>query len=51
MKWLYILYSDVDECARNTHDCHHFAYCYNNVGSYECRCQAGYTGDGRGLSK
>ena len=26
--------------------CHTFATCYNQPGSYECRCKEGYRGDG-----
>jgi hypothetical protein len=40
-------YLDIDECALNTHTCHENATCVNNIGSYECVCNQGYTGDGR----
>ncbi|XP_072017956.1 uncharacterized protein [Amphiura filiformis] len=38
---------DVNECLTGAHDCHRFATCYNTVGSYECRCNNDYLGDGR----
>lgn len=36
--------ADVDECSENR--CHPSATCYNTPGSFSCRCQAGYHGDG-----
>lgn len=36
--------ADVDECAENR--CHPSATCYNTPGSFSCRCQPGYHGDG-----
>ena len=36
---------DVDECDI-TGSCHEDANCANNVGSYECTCKEGYSGDG-----
>merc|ERR1712003_97549 len=35
------------ECEAETHDCHADATCTNNSGSYECECNAGFTGDGK----
>ena len=39
--------ADVDECARNIHNCEHT--CENTIGSFLCGCNAGYelTSDGR----
>lgn len=34
----------MDECAENP--CHPAATCYNTPGSFSCRCQPGYEGDG-----
>ena len=36
----------VNECEAGTADCHDNAYCTNIVGSYNCTCQPGYTGNG-----
>lgn len=33
--------ADVDECRRRPHPCPH-GHCENSVGSYSCRCWAGY---------
>merc|ERR1712176_1595115 len=38
---------DMGECEAETHDCHADATCTNNSGSYECECNAGFTGDGK----
>ena len=37
---------DIDECEANTHKCTRYSTCSNTYGSYECRCDKGYTGDG-----
>ena len=38
---------DIDECAANdTHDCHTYADCINNNGSFSCICKNGFTGNG-----
>lgn len=38
---------DVDECDNDIlHTCNEFATCINNNGSYNCSCNANYTGDG-----
>jgi len=36
---------DVNECLDNP--CHERASCFNYPGSYECKCQEGYEGDGK----
>jgi len=38
---------DVDECLQETHSCSAYAVCSNTNGSYNCRCNANYIGDGR----
>lgn len=39
---------DVDECLPDTGRlCAPNAVCHNRVGSYHCRCQKGYVGDGK----
>ena len=45
---LLLVASDPDECAEDATLCSTNAnsHCENTVGSYECRCDDGYTGDG-----
>ncbi|XP_028394492.1 uncharacterized protein LOC114518684 [Dendronephthya gigantea] len=38
---------DVNECVIHKDDCHSNADCRNTIGSFECTCQAGYTGNGK----
>uniref|UniRef100_A0A0G4IG18 EGF-like domain-containing protein n=1 Tax=Chromera velia CCMP2878 TaxID=1169474 RepID=A0A0G4IG18_9ALVE len=37
---------DEDECSLNSHDCNQNATCADNIGSFECTCNDGWTGDG-----
>ena len=37
---------DVDECASSS-SCHPNATCTNLVGSFDCACNSGFSGDGR----
>ena len=37
---------DVDECLQEPDLCSAYAMCSNTRGSYNCFCDAGYTGDG-----
>ena len=37
---------DFDECATDSHQCHEDAMCANRLGSYECICNDGFTGNG-----
>ena len=38
---------DTDECQnKETNKCHANSACTNTEGSYDCRCQTGYKGDG-----
>ena len=39
-------YVDVNECDEGTDECHSNATCSNTVGSYDCTCVLGYSGDG-----
>ena len=41
-----LLVADIDECATGAYTCGSNAYCSNNVGSYDCFCDSGYTGNG-----
>ena len=38
---------DIDECATSLFECDEDAECINTIGSYNCTCNSGYTGDGR----
>ena len=38
---------DIDECGTGMHSCHGNAQCTNSAGSYTCRCQSYYAGNGR----
>ena len=37
---------DIDECSTLTHSCHPDSDCTNTMGSYDCECKDGFTGDG-----
>ena len=37
---------DIDECLEMTDNCSKNADCMNTVGSFECVCKPGFTGDG-----
>ena len=37
---------NIDECKTHLHKCTRSSTCFDNIGSYECRCNEGYTGDG-----
>ena len=41
-----VYYSDVDECADDSHNCVDDATCKNTVGSFNCTCDVGMVGDG-----
>ena len=43
---LLLLLLDFDECKGKTHYCHPFATCFNERGSYSCKCKHGYFGNG-----
>lgn len=36
---------DINECSEQQQVCGYGAECYNNPGSFECRCPQGYSGD------
>ena len=37
---------DVDECSEDKHNCSPKAACQNTEGSFKCKCNHGYQGDG-----
>uniref|UniRef100_A0A0G4H2Z1 EGF-like domain-containing protein n=1 Tax=Chromera velia CCMP2878 TaxID=1169474 RepID=A0A0G4H2Z1_9ALVE len=39
-------YRDIDECSGNIHDCDGNATCSDNIGSFVCACNDGWTGSG-----
>lgn len=39
-------FADIDECLSGNNSCDVNADCSNTVGSYNCSCNIGYTGDG-----
>ena len=43
---LIVFLIDNDECRLGTHKCHQKAVCQDTIGSYECHCKEGYSGDG-----
>ena len=55
MLWAYTSYFsvscnscvDTDECTSSKHDCSSDGDCVNVVGSYQCFCESGFTGDGK----
>ena len=38
--------TDINECKQGGHNCDMNATCDNTVGSFECRCNDGFTGNG-----
>ena len=43
--------ADVDECVLGVHNCDVNANCTNSVGSFNCSCNTGYSGNGVNCSK
>ena len=41
-----MLFADIDECYEGLDLCDSHADCNNTIGSYECTCTVGYTGNG-----
>ena len=47
-RYVMLLTTDYDECSHDDwNDCNEGATCNNTIGSYKCKCNIGYTGDGR----
>ena len=44
--YIYIYFTDINECLDGTSSCAATAICTDSIGSYECRCSIGYRGDG-----
>ena len=42
----YFFFLDVDDCTEMTDNCDVNAYCNNTVGSFNCTCNSGFTGNG-----
>ena len=42
--FLALHFSDIDECISNP--CHANALCKDDINSYHCTCEEGFTGDG-----
>lgn len=38
--------SDINECANETYPCDYNADCTDTIGSYDCTCYGGFTGNG-----
>ena len=38
---------DIDECITGSHECDVNVNCTNTVGSHNCTCKEGFTGNGR----
>ena len=38
--------TDIDECTEGSHDCDSHATCANTIGSHDCTCTVGFTGNG-----
>ena len=41
---------DIDECSNGSHVCDVNTNCTNTVGSHNCTCKEGFTGNGRSCS-
>ena len=41
-----MIFADLDECQEQKHNCNDMAHCSNTVGSFNCTCLQGFTGDG-----
>ena len=46
LKVYFFYFLDVNECDIGIDSCHMNATCINTVGSYDCKCDRGFSGDG-----
>ena len=44
--FFYTYNTDIDECALGLDNCSPSATCINSIGSFQCECLPGYSGDG-----
>ena len=44
--FFFFFVTDIDECTTNEHNCDLAATCGNSIGSFDCTCNSGYSGDG-----
>ena len=42
----FLFHADINECVMDTDMCHVNAECNNTIGTYQCTCKVGYSGDG-----
>ena len=47
---IFLVIVDIDECRNSSYKCDQYANCINTVGSYNCSCKEGFTGDGLSCS-
>ena len=43
---IFYKFLDVDECNEGSHNCHKNAQCADLIGSFNCSCKTGFSGDG-----
>ena len=46
LKLYFLYFLDVNECDTGIDSCHMNATCINTIGSYDCKCDHGFSGDG-----
>lgn len=46
MLYIIYIYSDINECATGSNNCHEDATCTDTKGSFNCTCNDGLIGDG-----
>ena len=43
---LFLCPADINECENGEDNCHRNAECTDTIGSYNCSCNSGYSGNG-----